>query len=451
MKGCGKNVLGGIGAAGWLLTILAMAQLTGCEQKTEVAVINPWLGEIKESFVEPARTRLPRTYPVTMPVTARIGQVKWEVGDRVQKGQTLVELDIVPIKAALDQAEAMVKEAEAHKIVMLFDRLEMTAMEEARISVEAAKDALRAADAQVQAQEAREKRAAKELERMRKLAEQQAIPETTFDDAQLMAETELIELRKQELNRAVVKAMAVITELGPRLVAEYLQRKALERATVDQQVAQARAALAGARHELELAIVTSPIDGVVLERYQEGDGTLAVGTPILLLGNLEEMEVCAEVLTQDALRLGPDSEVTLDASGGLPSISGQVKRIEPAGFTKLSSLGVEQQRVRVIVSLDQRPEALGVAYRLHARFVTGRKDRALLVPRFSVLQAPDGSFYVFRAGADGVLEKVTVVVGLQSDLELEITGGLSDKDTIVRTPDATMRGGDRVKIASPQL
>jgi multidrug efflux pump subunit AcrA (membrane-fusion protein) len=94
-----------------------------------------------------------------------------------------------------------------------------------------------------------------------------------------------------------------------------------------------------------------------------------------------------------------------------------------------------------------RGKALGVGYRLQARFFTGSKADALIVPRFSVMQAPDRSFYVFKV-VDGRLEKQPVTIGLRSDLDLEVVKGLSEHDLIVAQPDAAMKEGMNVKIMS---
>jgi HlyD family secretion protein len=266
----------------------------------------------------------------------------------------------------------------------------------------------------------------------------------------------------------------------------------LEREALVHQVAQAKAKLARAQHDLELADIRSPIDGVVLERYEQGDRTLPAGEKLLLVGNLDELEAVADVLTQDALRIGVGSEVSISpytAALGLEPIPGRVKRIEPQGFTKTSSLGVEQQRVVVIITIGSeetrdegrgtrgegrgardaggfpRPPSLvprpplGVGYRMQARFFTGSKTDALIVPRFSVLQAApstklravsmvesaDRSFYVFKV-VDGRLKRQAVRIGIRSDLELEVTEGLSPDDAIVAEPDTTMKDGMTVNV-----
>jgi len=306
----------------------------------------------------------------------------------------------------------------------------------------AAQVVLRASDEQVKAEQARSERASKERARVEALAADGATTETVLDDARLAAETALIELKRQQFYRAAMDIMLTIVRLGPRYIEEYLDLEQLQRETLVHQLAQARSRLVRAEHELALASIRSPIDGVVLERYERGDRTLAAGQRLLLLGNLDELEVVVEVLTQDALRLKVGGEVLFESALGRTEIAGEVKRIEPA----LSSLGVEQQRVNVIVgfSPDGEPRNLGVGYRLQARFITGAKEDALTVPRFSVLEAPDRSFYVLKV-VKGRLRRAPVSIGLRSDLELEVTEGLTTGDLIVARPDTTMGDGGRVR------
>jgi len=387
----------------------------GCGGSPEVEAIRPHVGEIVESFTEPARTRLAKTYRVAMPVAGRLERVDLEPGDKVTAGQELVVFDRLPLEKAVEEAKASVAELGARITVKDDNRLEKTALVETNATVRAADEALKAADAQIEAEKIHADHAAKEFRRMETLAREQAISESTLDQARVDADTALIELRRQEFYRAALNALVVAVKLGPRYVEQYLERKKLERIITVSQLAQARARLARAEHELALARVRSPIDGVVLERFEQGDRTVPAGQPLLLVGNLDALEVIADVMTQSALRLRPAGRVVLESAVGRRPIDGTVARIEPAGFTKLSSLGVEQQRVNVIVSLAAKPEGLGVGYRLQARFLTGSKSDALVVPRFSVLQSADQSFYVMKIEAER-LKKRTVRIGLRSDL-----------------------------------
>jgi HlyD family secretion protein len=420
----------------------------------EVEGIHPRKGEIQESFTEPARTRLAKTYPIAMPVAGRIERIDLEPGDPVKKGQVLAKYDLVPFQAALAEAQAAVRELEAQIVVKEDNRLEDTMLSETRATVKAASESVNASAKQTEAERANAEHAQRNLVRMKKLAGEKTIPESEFDDAQLRADTAEIALKRQEFYHAALNALTVAVNLGPSFVEKYVLRKSLERETLVHQVSEAKARLAKAQHDLELADIRSPIDGVVLERNEQGDRTMSVGQALLLVGNLDELEVVADILTQDALRLHIGSQVSLEPALGVEPIPGKVKRIEPQGFTKLSSLGVEQQRVAVIVSLQSRDRkgadktfagGLGVGYRVQARFLTGAKPDTLIVPRFTVLQAPNRSFYVFKI-AGGKLKKQPVAIGLRSDLELEVTGGLSPADTIVAEPDTTMKDGMSVSV-----
>ncbi len=431
-------------AWGLILAAVLILALSGCS-KTEVKVISPVRGAIDESFTEPARTRLEKTYPITMPVAGRIFRIELEPGDPVKKGQVLVKYDRDPLVMAVDEAKAVVASLKAEIGVKDDDNIENTARIEALAAIQAAEEALKAADEQVAAEKARADRADKEFHRMTALRKQQAIPQTQMDDTVLRAETSAIEWKRQKFYRAALKAIMVAIRLGPEYIDTYLGRKRLERKVLVHKLEEAKAALARSEHDLKLASVVSPIDGVVLKRMEQGHSTLPAGKDLLLLGDLGDMEVIADVMTQDALRLKVGSAASLHPAMGRKIIPGRVKRIEPAGFTKLSSLGVEQQRVNVIVSFTGDHSGLGVGYRLQARFFTGSKEDALKVPRYSVMQAPDRSFYVLKV-VDGKLKKHGVQIGLHSDLELEIVQGLTEKDAIVARPDADLKEGMKVEI-----
>ena len=426
------------------LCILFFFAFLGCGETT-VEAVRPRRGEIRESFAEPARTRLATTYPVTLPVAGRIARIALEPGDAVKAGQALAAFDLVPFQTAVAEAQAAVDELNAEMAVKDDNRLEETALVETEALVKATDEALKASDEEVAAEKARADNAARTLARKKVLATKSVIAQEELDNAELLAVTSVTDLRKEEFYRAALKAFSIAVNLGPRAIREYLGRKTLERKVLVERLAQAKARLAAAQHELALAQVKSPIDGVVLERYEQGDSALPAGQRLLLLGNLGELEVVADVLTQDALRLAPGSQVSLRPAAGRQELPGKVTRIDPAGFTKLSSLGVEQQRVNVIVGFAEKPKGLGVGYRVQATFLTGSKADALIVPRFAVLQAPDGAYYVFKI-ADGRLVRQSVKLGLRSDLELEVTEGLSESDLVVARPDATMKAGERVEI-----
>ncbi len=424
--------------------LLLAALLTACSPSQELNTLSPRQGEIREFFQEPAHTRLAHEYPIAMPLDGRIGRIELEPGDKVEKGRQLIPFERLPLQETVREARAAVAELEQQLVLNAYDAIENSMRVELQATVEAARDVLRATDAQVAANAARARRADKEHTRIATLAKQGSASQGQLDDAALAAETAQIDLHEQEMMRAAFHTLFTAIKLGPEYIDEWLGRKRIEREVVQQQLMQTRARLARAEHDLALTEILSPIDGRVLERFEQGGGPLPAGRPLLRLGNPEELEVVAEVLTQDALRLKDGAEVRLTSAGLGETIDAMVKRVEPAGFTKLSSLGVEQQRVKVIITPGSRPHGLGVGYRLQARFFTGVKPDALIVPRFSVLQGVDGGHYVFKV-MDGSLVRQKVKVGLRNDLDFEILEGLGPDDRIVTAPDTEMRDGDSVK------
>jgi HlyD family secretion protein len=424
-----------------LLVVSILALVAGCSDGTGLETLNPRHGEIREFFDEPARTRLAAEYPIAMPLDGRIGRIELEPGETVEKGQHLVVFDRLPLEEMVREARAEVAELEQQLVLNAYDEIENSMRVEMQATVDAAGDVLRATDAQVEASGARARRAGKEHLRIATLADKGSASQQQLDDAALQAETALIELREDEMFRAAFQTLYTAIKLGPEYIDEWLGRKRIEREVVVQQLAQARARLARAEHDLKLGQIVSPADGIVLERYEQGGGPFPAGKPLLRLGDLQDLEVIAEVLTQDALRLQPGGAVRLTSAGLGEPLKARVKRVEPAGFTKLSSLGVEQQRVKVIVEPDEVPAGLGVGFRLQARFFTGIKSDVLIVPRFSVLQGLDGGFHAFKV-QDNRLVRQPVTVGLRNDLDFEIVDGLSMDDRIVAVPDTEMREGD---------
>jgi len=327
------------------VTALLLAVL-GCGAGVEVQVIAPVRESIDESFTEPARTRLEKTYRITTPVGGRIGRIDLEPGDQVTIGQVLAQYDLLPFEQAAVEARAAVEELEAQLAVKDDNSIENTALIEAAIAIDAATEALKASSAQVDAEEARASRAAKELTRIKTLADSNTVTQSELEDAQLAAETSRLELKRQEFYFAALKAFIAAVHLGPRYVEEYIGKKTLEREIIIHQLVQARARLAQAEHELKLATVLSPIDGVVLEKYEQGDSPLSAGQPLLLLGDLRQLEVIADVLTEDALVLSPGSRVDLLPAYGQDPLFGTVKRIEPAGLPAPIVVDLGFQEVR---------------------------------------------------------------------------------------------------------
>lgn len=410
----------------------------------EIAVIRPTRGEIRESFREPARTRLENIWTVAAQISGRIGRIDFEPGDRVKKGQVLAEYDLLPLETAVAEAEARVGRLSAQLALIEDTSVELAELASAEAVARSSEERIIAAEAQIQAAKARVVRTQKDLERSLDLVEAGALDPQTLD-AQQMAATEAAEgLKQAEAELAAMRSDAVSARSRAQTIEKQIGRKSLDRTQILAQMKEAEAQLDSARHRLGLASVIAPIDGVVLERLERGEKPVLEGEALLTLGNPADIEVIADVLTEDALKLKIGDEVGLEKLSGERFLDGSVKRIEPQGFTKLSSLGVEQQRVNAIVSINEPPEDLGIGYRLHARFFTGTREATLIVPRYTVLQSPDQTYYVFVVEG-GKLHRRPVTPGLKSDLSVEILEGVDESTLVVASPDSTLAEGTAVK------
>jgi HlyD family secretion protein len=204
----------------------------------------------------------------------------------------------------------------------------------------------------------------------------------------------------------------------------------------------------------ERSVMTSPIDGVVLERHVVNEQFLAAGTVLLTLGRLEDLEVEAEILSQDVVKIdvGDAVEIYGPAVGRAlgQGVPGKVAQIYPGGFTKISSLGVEQQRVRVVIHFDegQLPELLkrdlGVDFTVRVRIFTDARSDALLVPRPAIFRSPDGGWQVYVV-RQGRARLQPVEVGLMNDDRVEIRAGLQADDLVVLAPESSLSDGSRVR------
>jgi HlyD family secretion protein len=189
----------------------------------------------------------------------------------------------------------------------------------------------------------------------------------------------------------------------------------------------------------------SPVDGVLLRRLQESETIVQPGQPIVEIGDLRRMEVVSDLLSTDAVKVAPGNRVRLEQWGGAAPLAGRVRRVEPSGFTKISALGVEEQRVNVIVDFDDpiaASKSLGDGYRVEVRIVIWERDAVLKVPTSSLFRV-DGRWAVYRVeGERALLRRVTV--GQRGGLDAELLSGLEEGDTIVVYPSDDVVDGVKI-------
>jgi HlyD family secretion protein len=354
---------------------------------------------------EEGRTQLRDRYVLYAPVAGYLRRIELEVGDAVAAGDTLATLD--PLRpATLDQRSR----AEA----------------EARVAAARAELARRQAAARQAGAEA--ELAASEFARAERLLARKLVAQSQYDEAR----------SRMQAGAAGQRAAVAAVDVG---------RYELE------------AALAALRYTasgtpgraLEAVPVRSPVPGRVLAVHQESAGVVAAGQPLLEVGDPAVLEVMVEVLSRDAVRIAPGGRVLLERWGGEAPLEGVVRTVEPTGYTKVSALGVEEQRVRVIADLASPPEdwrRLGDGYRVEARFVVWSSEDALTVPASALFRRDDGwgVFVVERGRA----RERAVTPGHGSGLLTEVVDGLADGDTVIVHPGDAIEDGVRVRAFRPR-
>jgi len=435
-----------------LIAVLAAWLLTGwLWPGMKVDVVRAKRARIVQFVDERGVTRLPQTYLITMPSAGRVAAVESGEGTPVTKGKPVarfvpidLELDVREGETAVDRLKASIDEAADDSVEKIAHKQTEQFVKSTEKTVEAAAERMRSGKARLEY-------AIKELDRVRQLFGRGARSEDDLDQAALRHVQSDADYREDVLVHAAMLALQAATNMTPDMVLQYIARKRLTKAVLEKQLAEAKVRLEEAELNRTRGTMTSPVDGVVLNRFVTSEGYFPAGTKLLEIGRLEELEVEADVLSVDVVGVKPGDQVEIYGPAiGTPSVRGTVAQIYPAGFTKVSSLGVEQQRVKVIAQfraadLDRlrKERNLGVGYRVRVKIETAEKPDALVVPRSSLFRGPFGAWQLY-AVRGGHAEIVDIRVGILNDELAEVTEGLAEGELVVPFPDSDLNDGQRV-------
>ncbi|MBC8355802.1 MAG: HlyD family efflux transporter periplasmic adaptor subunit [Planctomycetes bacterium] len=411
-------------------------------------------GPIREFVDERGKTRLPEDHLITMPFAGRVEAIGLLEGQSVAAGQVVARISATDIDEEVAEAKAAVDRLEASLAENDDATVEESTREQADLFVESMISTVAAAEARKIAGKSRLDYAETFLGRVRRLAQTGAETEDDLDKAELSYVESQIDYRQDVLNVEALKSMQAATNLLPRIVTEQISKKSLSAAVIQQQKREAEARLRHALTRKARSEMTSPVDGVILDRAITNEQHLPAGATLLRIGKLEQLEIEADVLSEDVVRIRPGDSVEIygAAIGALAGhgVDGVVERIYPAGFMKISSLGVEQQRVTIIVrfaegvlSQLQAEREIGVDYRVRVRAFTDQRADTLLAPRSAIFRSADNGWEVFVVRGN-CAEKQPIEVGLMNDDMVEITSGLAEGDTVIVAPESNLEAGTRI-------
>ncbi|HPF41557.1 MAG TPA: efflux RND transporter periplasmic adaptor subunit [Phycisphaerae bacterium] len=437
-----KRILIGAG----LIVVIALVVWQSNQPSAVVETTDVREGAIQAYVEERGITRLPHTYLISTPIAGWLNRIELREGDKVTAGQVVAKLELSDLEDRVKQAEHRIAVLQTQYEKESDHRLEDNMLVEMNATVKAIDETVRAAEAKIEASKAVAEFAQSEADRLGTLREKDAASAREYRQAETEARRTAAEYRGDLLELAALKTVAAVSYIGPKFVIDYKDRKSFEQHRIQRELDEARLELDLVKRNLERAVMESPIDGVVLSRQQTRHQYLQAGTPLLTLGRLEEMEVVADVLTERAMRLivGNIVEITGEGlrDGG---ISGRVTRIFPEGFQKVSSLGVEQQRVPIVIAFDSRPESLGAEYRVDVRIIHESVDRAVIAPRSALFRDAEGVWRAFVLDGD-VVRNQALTLGIMNDHDAEVRKGLAKGDRIVVAPSRDLKDGVHVKV-----
>lgn len=383
--------------------LLAALAYAFAPRPVPVDLTNVARGPLQVTVDEDGRTRIKERYIVSAPLAGQLRRIEVHAGDAVLAGETLL--------AVIEPTEPELLDPRAR------------AQLEAR---------LHAAEAEFQLASPRTARTRAALE----LAQAELGRATTLSEQNALS--------KQELDRAREAARAAGEDLKSAIYAGQISGFEVE---------QARAALMRTSAPTRPGegiwdlTIKSPVSGRVLRVLHEDAGVVAPATALLEIGDPADLEVEIDVLSTDAVRVRPGARVQFSHWGGEATLEGRVRVVEPAGFLKISALGVEEQRVNIIADFltpaEQR-RALGDAYRVEARIVVWEGENVLKIPVGALFHS-GGDWAVFLA-QHGRAQLIRVVVGHSNGRETEIIQGLSVGDEVVIH--ASDKVGDGVSISA---
>ncbi|MEQ9643349.1 MAG: HlyD family efflux transporter periplasmic adaptor subunit [Alphaproteobacteria bacterium] len=352
-------------------------------------------GPLAETVREEGYTRVREVYMVSAPVAGRLLRLDREVGDAVAAG-------ITPLARIRPTDPAF---------------LDVRSQSEAEAGVRGAEANLALARAEVGRARAQVTFAAAELARARELMQRGTISSQTLERRQLELDTANA---VEATARASVRArLAELEQVRARLIAP----------------SGGNGPGAGAVE------VTAPVDGRVLRLIQESETVVAAGAPLLELGDPRDLEIVAELLSTDAVRLAAGAAVRIFDWGGPATLGGRIRRIEPFGFKKISALGIEEQRVNVLIDFTEAPpEALGHGYRVEIEAVAWAGAAVARIPLAALFRV-GSEWAAFAVDDDGRARLRSLRIGHQGAAEAELLDGLADGDKVVLHPDERIADG----------
>ncbi len=423
------------------------------------------VAEVKRSDVqitvdEEGETRIRQRYVVSAPVTGRLARINLDEGDRVKQGEIIAQIDPLPLKSDIQAAQARLRQWQAEKAGVETQRPKPEAIAQAQARINAAVAKHKEALARVEQAKASLEQAKRDRLRNQNLHTEGAISLQARERVELEEITKIRALEAEE--RLAESALAEVKAAKEALLILRAQQQDPDYLldVYEARIQSIEAELAKLTDDARRTQITSPIDGYVLRVYLESAKYVESGTQLLEIGDPQDLEIVVDLLSSDAVKVKPGAMMFLDDWGGESTLKAKVRYVEPSAFTKVSALGVEEQRVNVIADLIA-PEIpltkaqggfLGDRYRVETRTVVWSGENVLVIPLSALFRCESknnrllSNTWCTFVVKNNQAQKRQIRVSQLSKFEAIIEAGLQPTEKVILHPSEQIQSGTKVKI-----
>ncbi len=398
---------------------------------------------VREFIAEDAKTRLDDEFIIAMPISGTLFAPDVEIGDEVTAGMCVARIDEFPLEQQIKGSEALLAQVKAQIEGVDVQKPKEEDLMTGEVRVSEARDNLAIVRKEREIAETNFNEARKELKRLERLFEQGAVPQAQLDEAQRLHDNMKDTVARLDLTIAATEKIVRVAELSSERLTGSVDDNEFMRDAYKADIDRIEAQLEAVRSDLAKTQITSPVDGIVLEKYVDDERVMMSGTPVMKIGDPNTIEIECDVLSEEVVHIetGDTVEITGKALDD-KIVMGTVKRVYPSGFMKISALGIEQQRVRTIIEFDNSEAKLRPGTSIDVRVITEESVDTLAVPERSVFRHNNG-WAVFAV--NGTKAKLTPVeLGLKNDDWAEIVSGLELGQTIIAEPKNELVDGARI-------
>ena len=398
---------------------------------------------VREYVTDDAKTRLANEYIIDMPVSGTLIRMTLEVGDEVEEGQVVAHIDPYDLKQEIRQIEARIAQKKADVAGVDVAKPKEEDIESAKLHVREKADLLEIASKTRAVIEINCAEAERSYNRAKGLLDTGAASESFFDEAEMRYRGLSEDRKRTKLEEDAARKALTQAELARERLLNSIDDNEYQRESFEAEIDMLKAQLAMFEDDLGKTKIKSPVSGPVLEKFEEDQRVLLAGSPLLKIGDLESIEIECDILSEEVSRVRVGNMVLISGKALQGrTLEGKVTRIYPSGFMKISSLGVEQQRVRTLIEFNHADAGLRPGTSVDVEIITAQAVDTLAVPDRAVFRH-SGGWAVFAL--EGGRAKLTPVrVGLRNEDWAQILEGLRPETVIVAELKNDLEDGARV-------